>query len=341
MRKAVKRYFTILLIGIICFCGTSSFAQDPQFSQFFVAPSYLNPSFAGSTDGSRAVMNYRNQWPAIPGAFVSTALSADHYFASMKSGVGLLFLNDKAGTGRLRSTKIAGQYTYNISINRQWSIRPGLQFSFTQRSIDFDKLIFGDQLTFNGPLATSNLETYNVEKKGYIDFATSAIVFSDKYWGGFVFDHILEPNQSLIGSASPIPMKLSIHGGVKLFLRKSAGLYEEEYISLVFNYRHQNKYDQLDLGGYWFRKPILLGIWYRGIPLQKNYKPGYLNHDALVVMAGIKFKQFIAGYSYDLTISRLFSNTDGAHEISIIYEFNQDQHLQKKRKKVVVPCPKI
>ena len=337
----MKFWRIILFTVIFSFWRLNSYAQDPQFSQFYAATTYLCPSFAGSTDGSRAILNYRNQWPSIPGAFVTTALSLDHYFPKVKSGVGLIFMKDKAGSGNLRNTNFGVQYSYNLSINRSWSVRPALQVMYSQRSIDFNKLIFGDQLSFNGTSSSSILEAPTAEKIGYIDFSTSALVFSDKFWCGIALDHLLEPNQSLTGSSSVVPLKTSLFGGTKLFLKKSAGLYEEEYINLTFIYKHQEKFDQLDIGGYWFKKPLLLGLWYRGIPLVKSYKPEYINHDAFSLMAGLKYKQFVFGYSYDFTISRLRSSTGGAHEFSIIYEFNQDQHLVKKRKKIVVACPKI
>lgn len=333
--------FKILFFIIYLLTGTRSLAQDPQFSQFYAATTYLCPSFAGSTDGSRAILNYRNQWPSIPGAFVSTALSVDHFFPKVRSGIGVLFMNDKAGSGNLQNTNLGLQYAYNLSITRLLSVRPALQVTYSQRSIDFSKLVFGDQLSFSGNTAGSVVEVPVTDKAGYIDFSTSALVFSDKLWGGIAFDHILEPNQSLTGSVSKVPLKTSVFGGTKLFLKKSAGLYEEEYINVTFVYKHQEKFDQLDVGGYWFKKPLLIGMWYRGIPLVKSYKPEYLNHDAFSVMAGVKFKQFVAGYSYDFTISKLISSTGGSHELSIIYEFNQDQHLVKKRKKIMVPCPKI
>ena len=37
---------------------------------------------------------------------------------------------------------------------------------------------------------------------------------------------------------------------------------------------------------------------------------------------GIKTDQIHIGYSYDFTVSNLIGTTSGAHEISLIYEFN-------------------
>ena len=68
--------------------------------------------------------------------------------------------------------------------------------------------------------------------------------------------------------------------------------------------------------------PLIVGFWYRGIPLFKAYEKGYQNNDAIAVLVGYQTEDFKVGLSYDLTISRIALNTGGAFEISIIYEFN-------------------
>ena len=44
-----------------------------------------------------------------------------------------------------------------------------------------------------------------------------------------------------------------------------------------------------------------------------------------------------AGYSYDFTISRLVTNTGGAHEVSLIYKFD----IEQKKKFKPIPCPEF
>ena len=129
-------FYLILCIGFV----NNIRAQDPQFTQFYAAPLYLSPSFAGATSGSRAVLNFRDQWPAIPGAFITTAFSLDHYINSLKSGVGIIFLRDVAGTGKLGSTSFNAQYTYDLRATRKLHFRPAIQFGYSQRSIDFYSL---------------------------------------------------------------------------------------------------------------------------------------------------------------------------------------------------------
>ncbi|MEZ7930391.1 MAG: type IX secretion system membrane protein PorP/SprF, partial [Flavobacteriales bacterium] len=83
------------IIGIIL--STSALAQDPEFSQFYSNPLYLNPAFAGSNNCPRVALNYRNQWPAISGSFVTQSVSYDQRLGYNKgAGIGLLVTNDVA-----------------------------------------------------------------------------------------------------------------------------------------------------------------------------------------------------------------------------------------------------
>ncbi len=334
----MSRIFKLILF-LIVLLNLNSFGQDPQFSQFYANPMYLSPSFAGSTNGTRAVLNFRDQWPAIPGSFITYSASVDHYFARYNSGLGIQVLRDQAGSGQLGLTTIAANYSYQFNINRHWTVRPGLMLNYNIRSIDFDKLQFNDQMHIDGN-SSSSIETPSLEKIQYGDAGFSIMAFNKLYWGGFMLDHIFNPNQSLIDGVSRVPVKLRIYGGRK-FVVANAKRYNEETIKVAFSYKAQGKYDQLDIGAYWSRDPFVFGLWYRGIPLIKDYDDAHMNNDAFVILVGYKYRDLTFGYSYDVTISGIFSNTAGSHEISLIYEFNQNQKVRKKRNYVIIPCPKF
>ena len=341
----MKRANKILVAFALLFFLTKSIsAQDPQFSQFYAAPLYLCPSFAGASDGSRAVLNVRDQWPAIPGAFITYAFSIDHYFMKKKSGVGLLFVRDQAGTGKLRNTNIGLQYSYNFRVYRDWHIRPGIHFIYSWRNIDYSALIFGDQISLSGSAPVS-VEIFDpsLNKARYFDASASVLAYSRLHWFGIAVEHLFMPNQSFdngtLGSESKLPVKYTVFGGTKMGLNQQLGKYREESLSFAFIYKSQEKFDQLDLGVYWLKSPFVLGIWYRGIPLLKSYEKGYGNNDAVVLLVGYKLLDYnlSIGYSYDFTISRLITSTNGSHELSIIYE----KELLVKRKRVIIPCPKF
>ncbi|GAB4283681.1 MAG: hypothetical protein Kow0068_08610 [Marinilabiliales bacterium] len=325
--------FTLLFVMCIAISG---YTQDPQFTQIYASPLYTCPSFAGSTSGSRVILNFRDQWPAIPGAFVTTACSFDQFIPQVNSGVGVLLLRDWAGTGRLGTFTSAIQYTYNIKAIRYVNIRPSLQFAYGQRSINFNRLLFNDQLLHDDNVS---IETPSFEKVSYADFGIGLLAYSHIFWGGFSIDHITQPNISLTDGIAQLPRKFTLFGGYKYAINGKIGENSEESVTGAFLYKSQAKYDQLDIGAYWYKKPLVVGLWYRGIPLLKRYAPGYQNNDAIAIMAGYQLDKIKFAYSYDFTISRLVLNTAGSHEISIIYEFNQNIHL--KRKAAIIPCPKF
>jgi len=329
--------FSVMLAALLaCWLFVQeSRAQDAQFSQFYASPLYLSPSFAGGSDGSRAVMNYRNQWPEIPGAFVTYAVGLDHYFHNYNSGVGIMAYRDQAGSGNLALTSANLLYSYNFQANHKWYIRPGVSFSYSQRTVDWEKQIFGDQLSFNG-IAATTLTPIPFNKVSYFDAATSVIAYSEKAWFGLTVDHLMTPNQSFTAGESPVPMKFSAFGGMKFPFGFTMGKLNEESISLAYLYKRQGKFNQFDLGVYWSKLPISLGLLYRGIPIFNNKQHGYFNNDALVLLAGLKTDYFSVGYSYDFTVSRLMTSTGGSHEVSLIFLFNQGPPTKKQGK---IPCP--
>src|SRR5690606_32860129 len=107
------------LLILVCLCGTVAKAQDPEFSQYYAAPLYLNPAFSGTSVDHRFIANYRNQWPNIPHAFETYAFSYDYNLDIHSGGLGLLLTTDKAGTASLQSTQFNFQYAYKVKLSER------------------------------------------------------------------------------------------------------------------------------------------------------------------------------------------------------------------------------
>lgn len=137
-----------LLLTIICVTGTLQDlqAQDPQFTQFYANPLYLNPAFAGTARCPRICMNYRNQWPNLSGTYVTYSASYDQHFDALSGGLGLLVTQDDQARGTLKTTSASLIYSYLLPVNREFSIKAGLQAGFFQKSLDRTKLNFGDMI---------------------------------------------------------------------------------------------------------------------------------------------------------------------------------------------------
>lgn len=326
-----------LLIGVLA--ALAMRGQDAQFAQFYAVPTYLSPAFAGTGTQTRMGLAVRDQWPAFPGAFVSANFALDHYMPGVNSGVGLLVSHDRAGSGALRYSSITGQYAYEIELKRKVFLRPALQIGWANHAVDYSKLVFSDQLARGGDVGT--YEYLTGRSINYADFGGGLLYFTPKYWIGASFHHLNRPNQSLLGNEARMPIKLSLHGGWRTTFRTPIIQEHPQNLVLAFNYRAQEKYDQLDVGGYFEREPFYAGLWYRGIPLMKRYAQGYSNRDALTVLVGVIINDVRIGYSYDLTISRLVGQSGGAHEITLGYEMASRSKKRSMSRRRVVPCAKF
>ncbi len=310
-------------------------AQDTQFTQFYSVPLYLAPSFAGATKQHRIGGAYRNQWSGIPGGFVSYLVAYDHFMSGFNSGFGFYYLRDYAGSGKLGSSKIALSYSYDIIVNKEknFHIRPGLSFEYFKYDLNFNKLIFSDQLV-GGPQSqspTSIEDRPRDDFRGNYDGSASLLVFNPKLWFGFTANHLFRPNESLYNDKTYIPIKYSFFGGYQIS-RKSILLKPvDESVSLAYIVRKHGLAQQLDIGLYWFKVPIVFGFWYRGIPIYSE------RGDAVAFLVGYKTQKFSIGYSYDFTISDLAITSGGAHEISFSYHFQ----TSRKKKYHSIPCPEF
>jgi type IX secretion system PorP/SprF family membrane protein len=332
----MKNFIKIKLLFILLYSAQLS-AQDMHFTQFYSSPLFLNPAFAGADVCSRISFTYRNQWPGISKTYRSYLCSLDHYFNEKKIGAGIIFASDVAGTGELKTTLVNAQIAYETRLSKKIFMRFGVQPGLGIRSINFNNLLFGDQIARGGGVPSVETPT---QSKTFFDIGAGILVYSQKYWAGFSAYHLNKPNESMRGDPfGTVPPKYSVHAGAKLPLNSEKDEFKRKFISPALNYRHQNKFDQLDIGFYYTQSVFTSGIWYRGIPIFKSYAPGYSNNDAIAIIIGVKTDRFNFGYSYDMTISRLIGLSHGAHEVTVSYQLCK---LKKKKKyRMLLPCPKF
>jgi len=322
--------YLILLGGFYLECS----GQDPTFSQFYANSLYLAPSFTGATEEYRFSVNYRNQWPSIPGVFNTYSISFDKAMPAFNSGIGVLATYDVAGSGNLSTTNIGLLYSYDFNINKEWHIRPGVNFKFYYLGLDIGKLVFNSQITGTG--TTPSITPPPFDNVADVDFATSVMAYNDRTWGGITVDHLLVPKTSFYGNDATIPIKVNIFGGMQIIKHTRLRQKLQEVMSVAMNFQKQAKYYQTDVGLYYYKDPLIFGLWYRGIPLVTSQAG-----DAIIGLVGIKTSNIHIGYSYDFTISNLISSTGGAHELAIIYEFNNLSLGQQRKRIRAIPCPEF
>jgi type IX secretion system PorP/SprF family membrane protein len=349
----MKKITTLLCLFVFSIVGMTSdvFAQDPQFTQIYSSPLYLNPAFAGNLDYDcrklsasrfKTMVNYRAQYNGDFSTFYGTI---DYKEKSGRLGIGSMIIQDRNGTVPLSSTQLALMGSYKVPIINDWQVHMGLQASFNYRSIDFGRLTFPDQYSQSGQTSTTNEPLLNGANISYIDFATGVLLFNDKMYVGGAAHHLNQPNQSLYSATERLPMKVAIHGGYKFTLKKSRGFGRargpEKSITPTLHYKSQGNFQQLELGTFFNYDPIVLGTWYRGLPIIKS-PAGGLNQESICVMAGTKvpsdYGLIKVGVSYDVPIGSKVNNLGNTFEVSLSYQLINE----KCRKRIIyrkIPCP--
>ncbi len=334
-----------LLLAITILASLNVQSQDFQFSQFYNVPLYQNPAFAGSLHQTRVSFHQRIQWPRLNAKYITSAFSADTYFPTINSGIGVVIMRDQQGSGNISSTEAQFMYSYELKLSQQLTFRAGLQLGYVSRYIDYSSLRFPSQFDnqngFNG--SDTSLSKWK-PMKAYGDVSSGGLLYSKRFWAGFAVHHMNSPNQSFAsggGINSTLPAEFAVTSGYQIYLYKKVSMHqakEQITITPTFHYKFQGMSNQLDLGIYGAYNQILIGMWYRGIPLLKQFEyQGIQNNEAAIFFIGWKGEELRLGYSYDLTISRLArAGTGGAHEFNITYVFPK---RHKKRIMRTLPCP--
>ncbi len=314
----------IAVICLICFTSNGAFGQDPQFTQFYANPLYLNPAFAGSHGCPRFSMNYRNEWPSLTGNYVTYSASYDQYFSNISGGIGVIGMHDQQGQGTIYTSMIGLIYSYHLKVNRKFTMLFGARAAMFNKFLDWDKLTFGDMID---PRKGFIYETGDVPRAGsryFFDASAGFVGYSKNFFFGGAVHHLNKPNESMIEGTSKLPMRFTGHVGAEIKLGKQSKYNNTTSIMPNIIYQYQNGFQELSLGTYVKYGVFTFGAWYR-------------NRDAFILTIGLNTGKFKLGYSYDVTVSKLNNGVSGgSHEVSLGLNLNCKKKPQSFR---TISCP--
>lgn len=313
-----------LLFVLMLVLPLISIGQDHIYSQFYNAPIYLNPALTGQFEGDfRFNALYRNQWTGLASDYSYMSASADFNLERINSGVGLIFNRSSEGTAYLQKNNIAASYSYIIG-GDDFAISFGLQAGVTNQKLNWDKLVFGDQIgvgTGYIPGSISGAERPAVDSRFYLDANAGTNLVYGKFMLGLAAHHINRPDESLSGFQAKLPMRLSANMSYKLTLIPDQYDRDGSYlIPSVVAYKQQN-ITSYSAGMQYKYAGINAGIWYRGGSSGSG-------NDAIVFSVIFDIfnrrtngEKFRLGISHDATSSKInYTNTGGTSEIGVGYE---------------------
>lgn len=302
----MKYFLSLMMVGLM---GLSAQAQDLEFTQFYANPIYLNPALAGSNGCPRIAMNYRNQWPSLSGSYVSYAAGYDQYFKNINGGFGVLAVHDvQAQT--INSSQLGVMYSYHLRINREWTMNFGAKANYWVKTLDWDKLTFGDMIDPRRGFIYATGDVPRGGTRGFFDASAGTVLFNKVFNIGFVAHHLNRPNESMIIGDSRLPMRFTAHTSAYIKLGQKSQYANQTAIMPSIIYSYQNGFQQLNVGTYIKYGAFTAGAWFR-------------NRDAFILTLGVNTEKFKIGYSYDVTVSRLNNGVSGgSHEISLGFNLN-------------------
>jgi type IX secretion system PorP/SprF family membrane protein len=346
------RFYLLILIWLSA--ALTAYAQDPQFTQIYSAPIYLNPAFAGNLEYDcrklpasrlKTNMNYRSQYGSDFSTFYG---SIDYREKSGKVGIGATFVHDEYGLAPVTASQANLVVSYKIPVDLSWQIHTGVQVGYQFRNVNLNRFIYPEQIDKTGILPPSAGLLQNADTR-FFDVGLGGLLFNDKMYIGAAVHHLNRPNQSFRGDSiqDPLEMKISIHGGYKIMLDKSKGFKKsrkpEKSITPTCHFRYQRPFRQLEIGTFVNLEPGIFGLWYRGLPFLKG-PDGRFNQESICILAGAKlptdYGLIRLGVSYDYPVGSNLPSLGQTFELSVGYQFIDE----RCRKRIVyrrIPNPDL
>ncbi len=313
----MKKCANIILIALMLSTKLADAQLLPQFSQYMFNDYLLNPALGGTHDYWQVKSNFRLQWQGITDGPQTYALGAYGPHKTMPMGYGGYVFNDV--TGPIANTGMYGSYAYNIRIQADIRLSMGLFMGVVQQRIDLDQA-----LNIEDPIRNDWGESAT---KFYPDGALGVYLYTSQYFAGISFNHIFFNDMSLLDDFDGFNAKLSrikphfyIQGGYKINIDRNFDIEPSIFIKTVPNYDFMTDITARAI----YQKMVWGGLGFR-----YNFR----NPEAVIVLIGYNYNDMInIGYSYDLTISKLNTYSNGSHEIMFGFKFNEIRQSKSKRK---------
>lgn len=322
MKKAVIASFLLLFSA-----GQSLQAQfDTQLSNYWAAPNYYNPGYAGQSGKLELTGLYRMQWLGVEHAPKSGIVLGEMPLPLMgkEHGVGFSMYNDQIGL--FQSTSISGQFALKIKLFGG-SLGIGLQGGYITESFDGTKVEIPDDdehSSIDPAIPTAQTTGNSID-------AAFGIYYTDslkRWYAGLSATHLLAPTLELNENyVLSIPRSYYFTAGYNmrlnnplLELRPSVLLKTTEMSSLYINS------DSLVVS----TKPNTLQGMLRQTQVDVSLRMVYnktfwgglswRRGESVIFMLGGQFKMLEVGYAYDVPLfSDLIRVTSGSHELFIKY----------------------
>ncbi|MBD5178591.1 MAG: PorP/SprF family type IX secretion system membrane protein [Bacteroidales bacterium] len=299
---------------------------DPNLTQYFQAPSFLNPAEAGATDLLRLRGGSRMQWLGIEGAPRDFMAAADIPFAvfGRRWGGGATMFQESIGL--YKTLSINGQLSARQKLGKGY-LTVGVQFGYLEQKFKGSEVEIPTDDDFHDANDEA-IPTYDVEGN-HFDLGVGVGYVHRLFTLGLSCTHLMQPS-----------IKMQREGS------QGSGSSDEQYFEFIFR---RNLYfiasSNIPLKNTLFEvlPSVMVRSDLRGvqadITARLRWKKfltaglGYRTNDAVSVLLEGEYKGIRLGYSYDYATSAIMRASSGSHELWVGYslklnfgEKNRNRH---------------
>lgn len=303
-----SKVIVFFLLFMVVNIGQYGVAQQVPFSrQYYANPFVMNPAFTGSKTYSHAFLSHRSQWVNVKGAPQISYLTLDAPIKEKKIGMGMKVYS--YSTDIINQVGAFASYSYTIKINEDNNVFVGLAMGILNNKIDYTGAVMRDkddpffiQQQQNKTVFSADLGVVYKLKKLEVGFAVPQLLGNHIKYGtdsGYIRNFNLSRHyQTTIKYTLELSEEKEITAYPLILLRTVKGAPVQYDINAVVDWRK--------IG--WF------GL---------TYHSGY----ALAVSAGVRYRNFSLGYSYDLGMSSIRTYTGPSTEFLLGYVFTKKQSI--------------
>lgn len=299
---------------------------DPNLTQYFQAPSFLNPAEAGATDLLRLRGGSRMQWLGIEGAPRDFMAAADIPFAvfGRRWGGGATMFQESIGL--YKTLSINGQLSARQKLGKGY-LTVGVQFGYLEQKFKGSEVEIPTDDDFHDANDEA-IPIYDVEGN-HFDLGVGVGYVHRLFTLGLSCTHLMQPS-----------IKMQREGS------QGSGSSDEQYFEFIFR---RNLYfiasSNIPLKNTLFEvlPSVMVRSDLRGvqadITARLRWKKfltaglGYRTNDAVSILLEGEYKGIRLGYSYDYATSAIMRASSGSHELWVGYslklnfgEKNRNRH---------------
>ena len=283
--------------------------QQPIFTNYANSYGYINPAFAGMSEGVNVLGLYRMQWAGFKDtegndiAPTTYLVSADMPFRVLHGGLGIAVMKDHIGFEDDLGFNIG--YSFHLDLGGS-TLGIGIAGSLCNRTVDFSALHPTQE---NDPI----LQGLSEQSDMLFDFNVGVFwQMPESFYVGFSVTNVLESMTKALSEQNT----------------SSASFVNDRTFYLVAGCPFQFE----DLPRFTFIPSVAamtdIASWQFNVGAKVVYNNlfslgvNYRYQESIGLTAGLSIKDFTIGYAYDINLMGL--GLPGSHEISLGYCFKLD-----------------